>query len=487
MLDNTEGVLTQKENKLDSTLCRKFLNYELPITTTEVSDTEIEDIFIRINSSGRKLSSQDLRQAGAVGPFSDLVRKTACYIRGDIAEGDIVPLAEMPALSLSNRKLNYEVRVSDTFWIQNGIITEKNIRLSRDEEIIARIYSYMILGESVSPSSNALTNMYDMKSAQNHKLNSYVEQHGIPDIMDPFSKIYADFHKLFASVDSDFSSWIFKNYNAKGKAKVFQAIFLALYELRKDMYVIQDYEEVATALRHVGDKEFREITDDREWNVKIRNDTIRRVKGILQPLMIKNVSIGEDDTWKSKLESLLLSASGMESQMFDFKLGLTTLDTGQRNDKCIPKIVKTLIAMGNTFPDKEAMILIGIANDAEDAQQFKEHYRANWVEAENCYVTGVDEEIKRYWRSKEEYCDYIKSMIEREKVLPEVSGQILRNFKSIVYEGKTLINLTYKNPGQPIAYDSVFFERHGSHNKLIKVNTPEFYDLIGRTSKKDID
>ena len=168
-----DGILIQKENKLDPIICRKFLNYQLPITTTEVSDTEIEDIFIRINSTGRKLSAQDLRQAGSVGYFSDLVRKTACYIRGDITEEDIVALSKMPSLSLSNKKLDYEINIYDTFWIKNRILTEKNIRLSRDEEIIARIYSYMILGSNVSPSSNALTKK--IKRKKNKKKNKKIK------------------------------------------------------------------------------------------------------------------------------------------------------------------------------------------------------------------------------------------------------------------------------------------------------------------------
>lgn len=480
-----EGLLIQEEDKLDSTICRKFLNYQLPITTTEVSDTEIEDIFIRINSTGRKLSAQDLRQAGAVGLFSDLVRKTACYIRGDITEEDIVALSKMPSLSLSNRKLDYEINVNDTFWIKNRILTEKNIRLSRDEEIIARIYSYMILGDKVSPSSNALTKMYDINSIQNKDLNTYIEEHGLINIMDIFSKIYADINKIFLSVNSDFSSWIFKNLEAKGKAKIFQAMFLSLYELRKNMFVINNYIEIASALRYIGDKEFTEITDDEEWNIKIRNNAIRRIKSILQPLMIKTIPIKENNTWKLRLESLLLSASGIESQMFDFKLGLTTLKTGQRNNECVPKIVKTLIAMGNTFPDKDATILIGVANNLQAAQQFKSHYKTNWIQVGECYVTGVDEEIKKYWRSKEEYFDYIKNIIEKESVPHEVSSQILRQFQPIVYENRTLIILTFKNMGNPVAYDSIFYERHGSHNAIIELNTPEFYDLIKRTTRKD--
>lgn len=282
-----DGLLVQHESKLDSSICRKFLNYQLPITTTEVSDSEIEDIFIRINSTGRKLSTQDLRQAGAIGFFSDLVRKTACYIRGDITNSDLVLLSEMPTLSLSNRNLKYDINIKDIFWLKNYILTEKNIRISRDEELIARIYSYIILGDTVSPSSNALNKMYDINSIQNKKLNEYVESHGILDMMDIFSNTYSDFNKIFDSVNSNFSSWLFKNYDVKGKAKVFQAMFLSLYELRRDSYAIDDYKEIANAIKYIGDKEFNEITNNEEWNSKVRNDSIRRISSILKPLMVK--------------------------------------------------------------------------------------------------------------------------------------------------------------------------------------------------------
>ncbi len=72
---------------IDYNTCREFLLYKLPVTLTEADDTTVEDIFKRINSTGRKLSKQDLRQVGAVGAFSDLVRKTASYVRGDYTTG----------------------------------------------------------------------------------------------------------------------------------------------------------------------------------------------------------------------------------------------------------------------------------------------------------------------------------------------------------------------------------------------------------------
>lgn len=79
----------------------------------------------------------------------------------------------------------------------------------------------MILGDKVSPSSNALTRMYDTNASQNDELNRYVEKYGLLDMMDMFSKVYSDFNKIFESVHSNFSSWVFRNDDTKGKAKVF--------------------------------------------------------------------------------------------------------------------------------------------------------------------------------------------------------------------------------------------------------------------------
>lgn len=476
------GILVQHENKLSSDICRKFLNYQLPITTTEVSDTEIEDIFIRINSTGRKLSTQDLRQAGAIGLFSDLVRKTACYIRGDITDNDLVLLSKMPELSLSNRKLKYSIDIQETFWMKNKILTEKNIRLSRDEEIIARIYSYMILGERVSPSSNALNRMYDIDSLQNKKLNECVGQYGLINMMDDFSKVYSDFNKIFESVNSNFSSWLFRNTDIKGKAKVFQAMFLSLYDLRKNMFVIKNYREIAKGIKYIGDKEFTEITNDAEWNAKVRNKCIRRINSILQPLMVKELMPSENEEWKIKLELLLSSAAGVESQMYDFKMGLTTLQSGKRNKDCISKIVQTLVAMSNTKPGVEATILIGVADGKDGAEEYKKHYKDNWLKVGDCYVTGIDAEVRKYWKNKDEYFDYIKSVIENEPVADEVSSQILRNFHPVVYEGRTLVILTYKNCGKPYDYDKCFYERHGSSNKKVEIGSSQFFDLVTRTS-----
>lgn len=101
-----------KEPVLGKELCREFFNYELPTTTTEVTDTNtINEIFKRLNSTGKKLTKQDLRQAGVVSKFSDLVSKTAANIRGDITFEDCIDIFDMPKISISNEKLKYGIDV----------------------------------------------------------------------------------------------------------------------------------------------------------------------------------------------------------------------------------------------------------------------------------------------------------------------------------------------------------------------------------------
>ena len=102
-----DGKLIQKEPILPRSICTQIANYPLPFSVTEFDDEHVEEIFRRINSSGRKLSKQDLRQAGAIGIFSELVRKTSNRVRRDFSTSDILELSQMRKISLSNHNLTY--------------------------------------------------------------------------------------------------------------------------------------------------------------------------------------------------------------------------------------------------------------------------------------------------------------------------------------------------------------------------------------------
>lgn len=134
---------------LDEDNISKFLEYQLPISIYfSKSEEEVNDIFKRINSFGRHLSPQEVRQAGVLTPFADLVRKLSAELRGDDTK-DILFLTDMPEISIDskNLKLGYRVKAEETFWCKQGIINITQLRDSEDEQLIADIILSIVLRE----------------------------------------------------------------------------------------------------------------------------------------------------------------------------------------------------------------------------------------------------------------------------------------------------------------------------------------------------
>ena len=107
------GNLIQKEPKLAIEECLEITSYQLPFSITAYDkDADIEEIFRRINSYGKTLSSHELRQAGSTGTFTKIVRDIAETIRQDVSPSDKILLGNMRRISLSNRGLNYGIDLS---------------------------------------------------------------------------------------------------------------------------------------------------------------------------------------------------------------------------------------------------------------------------------------------------------------------------------------------------------------------------------------
>lgn len=138
----------------DSDVCAKFLEYSLAVTIYKANSiTEIEDIFNRINSNGKHLSPQEVRQAGVTTKFSELVRCLASEIRGDVSREEL-PLTDMPEISIDAKSidLGYGIRAEDTFWCNQGILRISGLRDSEDEQLIADIILSIALGKPFAAS-----------------------------------------------------------------------------------------------------------------------------------------------------------------------------------------------------------------------------------------------------------------------------------------------------------------------------------------------
>lgn len=472
-----EGKLKQKHPKIDFNICRDFLIYELPATTIEANSGIVEDIFKRINSTGRKLSLQNLRQAGATGLFGNLVRQTSAKIRGDYTKKDVINLNEMSKYSLNSKGLDYGINIENVFWIKNGIITEDGIRRSKDEEIIANIYNCILNNYTTSISSNTLDRVYDEGNNQ-YSLNENALSNGkASEISNLFLTVYDDLEKILDKKKSTFSSLLFKRNKSYNKDLVFIIIFLSLIQLRNENYVIENYLKVGNALKEIADKELSEIISksDCGWSIDLRTRLIDRIKNCLNSSMVFKESNPE---WNRGLIDLLKRAE-VEEQMYDFKMGMTTLKLGEFNQEMVDKCVKTLIAMANAYPRKEGVVVFGLSDNEKDAIDFGRYYKVEPVKYNNYYVTGIKDEAIKHFGNVDNYMKTIKNLIEEEKdkVSETVISDILTTIEIARYNDRVLLVMRL-SAEQPLFYDKKLYIRHQSHNTYVETGSDEFYNIL---------
>jgi hypothetical protein len=155
------GEIIQKSNMLDRKVCANIVRYQIPISVyQEAGTSHIDEVFRRLNSGGKHLSNQELRQAGATSKFASIVRKLASNIRGDSSVSDILDLNSMKNISITNHNLDYGIPVESIFWVKNYIISKEDLRQSRDEEIIADIIAWVAMDRGIRSSSTILNQLY---------------------------------------------------------------------------------------------------------------------------------------------------------------------------------------------------------------------------------------------------------------------------------------------------------------------------------------
>lgn len=481
-----EGKLLQKQPVLPREICTKIANYPLPFSITNFDDKHVEEIFRRINSNGRQLSHQDLRQAGAIGEFPDLVRKISSRIRRDYTNTDILELSHMRKISLSNFKLSYGIDLENVFWVKQGIITIKNMRESRDEELVAQILGYMIKGKEISPTSHTLNVIYGNKEDKHNlveEINSIITRLGSKNIEEVFIKVMDEIDKILSRANKTYANLLFKN---EGKAKVrsFQVIFLVLYKFMQEDKSVSNYKELIIKLNNLGSTELKDLGNN-DWNKEKREEKISAVTGIVRncfKVIVETESIQNE--WIEKLENILIQSS-IEQQMFDFKIGLYNLvEEVQYNDKCLKKIVKTLTAMANTKPGEKGYVFLGIADNVNDSDLYKKIYFSESIQFNDFYITGIKHEATKSSVTLDNYWCKIREVINKEPIDDSTKSYILRNMKQINYKDKCLIIFENRTIDKPCIYDGNYYERNANSVVEIKTGSEKFTDLMKRIYSK---
>lgn len=443
-------------------ICIDFYRSEIPVIVTNKDEKAIELIFSRINSTGKKISSQDLRQSKAIGEFSDLVRRVACRIRGDYTYSDRICLCDMKGISVGQKEYGYGVDINTVFWRRHDLITNSAMKESKDEEIIESLIATVLLRDKFRKSKDSLDSLYNVYSAQGKLIESKVNSYDKKELEDKFTQVFNVIDNIFSSVDSNFTDWVFDGQkNVRNKDECFKVLYLALCRLLEEHFVIDDYKDVAELI-HNANNVFYKITTP----AKVDYDEVRKqtenVYTLLKGHMVPKIAVEAVSEVEKEIDKRL-KYSTIERQMTEFKIAVSNHTNNKLSAHCMERIEKTLVAMANVEdPSEIGMVIIGIADTREAYTEWREVYHENADLVEQHYVPGVSAEAQKLYGSADQYLRSITQSLSTSKISNKLKEFVLQHMELVNYHDKEVLVLYSSNVGEESLYDNEKWIRHSN-------------------------
>ncbi|MER9331573.1 hypothetical protein [Mesorhizobium sp. M0488] len=467
-----EGVINQNEPILARQTSVNIASYDIPLSIFEAeSDEQIEEVFRRINSGGRKLSRQDLRTAGALGKFAEVVRRISIEVRGDVSSEVRLPLNDMKQISINSKGLSYGLAIEDIFWVKNGILTKDQIRESRDEEIVSDLIAYMISDNPPPSRSEYIDDYFSPRDNEASKtrysdMENSILKYGDDNIVSDFILVLNDIRTLMEDAGLTFSEMIFGKFTERAP-RYFQVLFLAFFQLLiKNNKKVSSYADLVGRLKGIGEK--INIPEGGRWGAEDRHNEVVRQVAVLEKSF---VDLEEGDPtrsrWLTQFEGIL-TASKTEQAAYDFKIGFIRLNG---EDKCdegsFDKVMETLVAMANNAPNKRGYVIIGVADKDADAARVLELYGVKAIEFANFKITGIDHEQGFVGGNLDKYLMTITNKIKQSGLSEPLKTYAQKNIRLISYYSKHIIVLTSSGQSEVSNFNGNYFVREGNKNSLV--------------------
>ena len=425
--------------------CADFLDYQIAVTIyPTTSDSDITEVFGRINSGGRQLSNQDRRQAGVATAFADLVRNVASELRGDVSK-PVVLLPDMPAISVESgpQSQGYGVRAEDTFWCKQGIISTTQLRNSEDEEIIADLAASILLGKPIPASREYYDKLYSSAVTESTQLETQLAVYGSQRLSNELKSMFSVLRETVEGASQERNALrktVSKSANPIKTA--FYAIGMAFFQLvvREEQTPI-DPLSILNSLKGLGDKivytAHYATTEDRQKNIDLTRGLLARHFVKKEPSALKHgpglVLDFENSLRRSKIETA----------RYEFKQGILNLAKDRsKNKDLLDRIVETICGIANVGPGAEGYLYIGVANVPKDAERIAQLDGVNPIQIGDVFVVGVEREAKLLNLSLENYVTIFASAIKSSLLSEPLKSQVLAGFDTVSYRGLSVIRIT---------------------------------------------
>lgn len=469
------------ENQLSLKQVSSFIQYPFPVTIFKSgSKNEINETFRRINSTGRRLSPQEVRQSGNVSKFSLLVREVSSEIRGD-ASKEILLLQEMPEISIDSRlsALQYGVNAEDTFWCKHGVLTISGLKESEDEQFIADIVLSIVMGKPFPGSREAFDNYYgsgkdDKSNDIDVKINSYGVDNVRKDILTVFSEIFnfLDFH--FG--DERLKKVLNPRAGGNPVKQAFYTLFMAFYDLIiMDNKIPFQFKEIKAS---ISDLHLKVAKQRHYTTTKDRISNINICKGLIQDYFIEsNTTFRSTTSYVVDFKAYLMK-SKVESAVYDFKQGFYTLSPQGRkfDDKSFTKILCNISALANLGKGKKGFLFIGVTDAESDTKRIEKiDNMKNIPRYHDFGIVGLEREAKIRGVTLDEYISFITSKISESNLPDDLKVRITKSITPITYSENTILMIEVLGGDSPVYFEDKMYQRDGA--KCIEVTGARQADI----------
>ncbi|MFI6909137.1 DUF262 domain-containing protein [Nonomuraea sp. NPDC050394] len=475
--------LIQKVDILPRELSRKISNYLLPISVFKAPTTaQVDKVFQRINSGGRRLSGQELRQAGSTSEIAQLVRVCASRIRGDSSSSDIVSLTEMPKLSINNRHLDYGVDVDSIFWVSQQILRRLDVRSSFDEQLILDILIDCLIDPLPSSGTDTRDSVYgaideDDETAVSleQRVADRIDIYGKEKLEEDFFLVYDELRAVVGAAGETFVRLIVGRGRGGRYPRYFQAVYLAFWELIiRDGFRVASRTGAAESLRNIGTPrgQLSIPGGGGDWTSQDKRKNIDVVKGVLRSSFEKVPQGEERDAGRFGQASFLervLANSVTEQSLCELKQGLLELSASRTFDSnSWEKILQEITAIANEGPNSIGYLIIGIADKEADVERVLRLDSINSVGYRGFNIVGIEREAKARNENLKQYVDWIGNKLSNCDLDTRLRSQVASSMSLIDYHGKAVLLIKISSGGVgPFFYKGKLYERSGAGRKEV--------------------
>ena len=429
----------------DPEICADILDYQLAVTTFPIeSDKQVTDVFGRINSGGKQLSAQEKRQAGMTDDFSMVVRELSSEIRGDSSKSKL-SLSEMPEISIDSARtdLGYALKAEEIFWCKQGILWNRHLRDSEDEEMIADICSSIVLGEPIARSKELFDKIYDETENEYEKVRREFSSYGQDRLVEEVKVTLSVLREVIDGYSTD-TNTLRSVVNPKSANPIkgsFFAIFMAFHRLViVEEKTPSDYSDIMGALSGLHKKMISSAkfstTPDRIKNIDTTTGLIQRYFVKKDPPMLRHGAGLALDLENS------LRRSRIETTRYECKQGFVDLSLKRNFDANLPqKIIETICGISNVGPDADGFIFIGVADSETDANRIEKLDGVKPTKVGARYVVGLERERAILGFDEEQYLEKIMAHIRKSDLSEPLKSQVLSQADYVEYKGLSVLRL----------------------------------------------